>query len=384
VGNRECIELARLEEEGLLRRMRTWRRKGVILYDDEGKEYVDYSSNDYLGLSQHSALVEAAKNAIDQYGVGSAASRLISGTSPVHEECEAIIAHHKESDGALLFSTGMMAAQSGVKSLFGKEDTVILDKLSHACLVDAARECGARVRVFPHNDLNKLESLLKSESDRLSAGGRIGVVVESVYSMDGDICPLSEVVALKEKYGAFLLVDEAHGLGVLGAKGMGLAEELGLQSRIDLQMGTLGKAAGGAGGYLSCSQIIRDTIVNKGRSFIFTTAPPPSQAAVAKAAIQLIASSEGEGLRKKLSSNRELLQGLSGIGMPSAICPIILGANEVALSASERMIEAGFYAPAVRYPTVARGTARLRVTLNSLHTNEQIEKLWEIIGDERQ
>ena len=373
--DRDLRELESLEAEGLLRHARRWRREGAEIFDSEGSAYVDFSSNDYLGLSQHPLLIEGAKVAIERYGVGSTASRLISGTSAAHEECEATLAYFKESESALLFSTGMMAAHGTIKALFREGDTIILDKLSHACLVDAARECGARLRVFPHNNLNKLESLLKSERERLVGEGRILVIVESVYSMDGDLCPLAEIVRLKEEYNAMLLVDEAHGLGVLGSKGMGLADELGLQSRIDLQMGTLGKAAGGAGGYIACSQVLRDLIVNKGRSFIYTTSPPPSQAAVAAMALDLIASDEGALVRQKLSNNRALLAKLIEQEVPTAICPIILGENQVAIEASERLCKAGYYVPAVRYPTVAKGSARLRLTLTALHDEVAIRGL---------
>ncbi len=375
MSTRYQAELAQLRENELFRHTKTWRREGNLLYDVKGKRYHDFSSNDYLGLSQHPTLIAAAQEAMAQYGVGSAGSRLISGTTPAHEECEATIAQYKETESAVLFATGMMAAHGSIKALFGKGDTIILDKLSHACLIDAARECGARIRVFPHNDLNKLEALLRSESEKLSKAGQLLVVVESVYSMDGDLCPLAEIVALKEQYGAMLLLDEAHGLGVLGLKGMGLAEELGLQSEIDLQMGTLGKAAGGAGGYIACSSLLRDMIVNRGRSLIFTTAPPPCQAAVATRALHLIASQEGRELRDKLVSNRYLFGKLTKQEVPSAISPFIVGENARALETSFRLQEAGFYAPAVRYPTVAKGAARLRITLSAIQEEVVIQEL---------
>jgi len=308
MSTRYQAELARIRESELFRQTKTWRREGHFLYDSEGARYHDFSSNDYLGLSQHPALITAAQEAVAQYGVGSAGSRLISGTTPAHEECEATIAHYKEAESAVLFATGMMAAHGSIKALFGKGDTIILDKLSHACLIDASRECGARIRVFPHNDLNKLEALLRSERKKLSEGGQLLVVVESVYSMDGDLCPLAEIVALKE----------------------------------------------GAGGYIACSSLLRDMIVNKGRSLIFTTAPQPSQAAVATHALHLIASREGLELRNKLTTNRSVFSELTGQAVPSAICPFIIGENAHALETSFRLQEAGFYAPAVRYPTVAK------------------------------
>ena len=348
------------------------RHDGGRFIDEDGKSYIDFSSNDYLGLSQHERLQEVAIRAVREYGVGSTGSRLITGTTPAHSEAEGKIAHYKGTEAALLFANGMMAAHGVIKALFGKEDTIILDKLSHACLIDAARECGARVRVFGHNNLERLEALLKSEREKVS--GRLLVVVEAVYSMDGDCCPLAEIVRLKNQYGALLLMDEAHSLGVLGAHGMGLAEELGLQEEVDLQMGTLGKAAGGAGGYIACSTQVRDMMVNKARSFIFTTAAPPSQALVASEALDLIASAEGAALREALKLNRELMQELVD-EVPSAICAVILGSNDAALNASNVLRAKGYLVPAIRYPTVARGQARLRVTLSALHQKKSIQNL---------
>lgn len=367
-------ELDKLKDAGLYRQTYMYERDGIIV-KDEDKELIDFSSNDYLGLSRHPKLIEAAKEAVERFGVGSSASRLVSGTSEAHESCEAYIAEKKSAEAALLFSSGYMTAIGVIPSVVGKEDVIIMDKLAHACLIDAARSSGARLRVFPHNNTKRLKSLLKTEKEKIK--GRILIIVESVYSMDGDLCPLIDIIDLKEKYGAMLLVDEAHGLGVLGENGMGLAEELGeQQSRIDFQMGTLGKAAGGAGGYVATSKVLRDIIVNKGRSFIFTTAPPPAQAAVAQKAFEIISTEEGATLRKTLHDHRSLLgNAINGIPLPSAICPIIVGRNEEALKMSAYLKGQGFLVPAIRYPTVARGSARLRVALSAAHTKTQVEHL---------
>ena len=376
--NRYQEELQRLEQAHLTRSLKTSVRGESATIRGEGDTLVDFSSNDYLGLSRHPRLIETAIRATERYGVGSGASRLISGTSPAHAECEEVVAECKQAESALLFANGYMTALGVLTSLCSKDDVIILDKLAHACLIDGARASGARMRVFPHNNVNRLEALLKSERERLSAGAQIIIVIESVYSMDGDLCPLAEIVRLKNEYGALLLMDEAHGLGVLGPCGMGLAEELGLQDEVELQMGTLGKAAGGAGGYIACSRLLRDMMVNKARSLIFTTAPPPAQAAVAAASFDLMRSAQD--LRSRLTSFREYVsQALGGIDVPSAICPIIIGENGAALAASTHLRDAGFVVPAVRYPTVPRGSARLRLTLSAAHTMEQVAQVIELV-----
>ena len=252
----------------------------------------------------------------------------------------------------------------------GRGDTIILDKLSHACLIDAARLSGATLRVFPHNDLNKLEKLL------ISGKGRTLLITESVFSMGGDLCPLERIVALKEQHGALLLLDEAHATGVLGPNGYGLAEELGLQDRIDFQMGTLGKALGSAGGYFAASRQWIDLLINKARSFIYSTAPPPSQAAASLAALRLLRTNEGQSLRDKLQANLSIFRSqILDLESLPPIIPHVVGDNATALATSRALFEKGFLVPAVRYPTVPKNTARLRITLTAAHQREQIEDL---------
>ena len=364
------VELAELKSNDLLRTLRTITSPNHPFITIEGKKVLNFSSNDYLGLAQHPALIEAATRATRDYGTGSTSSRLICGSLDLFHRLEETLAAAKKSEAALTFANGYATAMGTIPALVGKGDTVILDKLAHACLIDAARLSGATLRVFPHNDLTKLAKLLTS------AQGRTLIVTESVFSMDGDLCPLTEIVALKEKHGALLLLDEAHATGVLGPHGHGLAEELGLQNQVDFQMGTLGKALGSAGGYLAASRPWIDLLINKARSFIYSTAPPPAQAAASLAALHLLASPEGQTLRAKLQQNISNFKSqISGFRSQTPIIPLLLGENEAALAASRDLFEKGFLIPAIRFPTVPKDTARLRITLSAAHTPEQISQL---------
>ncbi len=356
-------ELSALSEKGLLRQLRSTRPRPSSQLYIGGTELLNFSSNDYLGLSKHPALIDASRQALSEFGTGSTASRLICGSLELFHELEELLAESKNTEAALSFANGYATALGAIPALVGKEDTILLDKLAHACLIDAARLSGATLRIFPHNDLNKLEKLL------ISSKGRTLIITESIFSMDGDRCPLAEIIELKEKYGALLLLDEAHATGVLGPTGQGLAEELQLQGQIDFQMGTLGKALGSAGGYLAASRSWIDLLINKARSFIYSTAPPPAQAAASLAALKILHSTEGVELRNKLHCHCARFNSLS------PIIPKIIGHNEQALSASEKLREAGFYVPAIRYPSVPRGTARLRITLSAAHSEEQIDLL---------
>ncbi len=365
-------ELIHLKEENLLRTVRVWQTGDLPhLLTSEGKPLLNFSSNDYLGLSQHPALKNAAQEAIQKHGTGSTASRLVCGTFDFHRQLEQRIARLKQSQDARTFANGYSTAMATIPSLLGKEDVIILDKLSHACLIDAAKFSGATIRAFPHNNIERLQSILQTTRKK-SAHSKILIVTESVFSMDGDICPLPEIIALKEQYGALLLLDEAHALGVIGEHGLGLAEKLGLQEKVDLQMGTLGKAAGSAGGYLAADQNTIDLITNKGRAFIYSTAPPPAQIAASHAALDLITSTEGSRLRQRLQDNIHTLSP-SSTSSSSPIIPLILGTNEKALQASEQLLSKGFLVPAIRFPTVPRNSARLRITISAAHSKEQIK-----------
>jgi glycine C-acetyltransferase/8-amino-7-oxononanoate synthase len=241
--------------------------------------------------------------------------------------------------------------------------------------VDAARLSGAVLRVFPHNDLCKLESHLKWARAK-HPGAKILVVAESIYSMDGDRAPLREMVELKERHGAWLFLDEAHAVGVIGQQGRGLADEVGVAARVEIQMGTLGKAIGSHGAYIAGSSALRNYLINRARSFIFSTSPPAPVAAASRKAIEIVASPEGESLRARLWKNLQHLQSLLPINAPaSAILPVLIGNETAAVETSARLLEKGFLVPAIRFPTVAKGSARLRITLTAAHTASGIESL---------
>jgi 8-amino-7-oxononanoate synthase len=329
----------------------------------------NFASNDYLGLARHPEIEDALIEGVRKFGAGSAASRLVCGTLPPHRLLEEALAGAKQTEAALVFSSGFATSLGVIPAVVGKADFVVLDKLSHACLIDAARLSGATLRVFPHNDPAKLGRLLNSIRSK-SPQARILVATESVFSMDGDLCPLREIVETIETHDAMLLLDEAHGFGVLGEHGMGLAEREGLQQRVTFQMGTLSKAAGLAGGYVAASRDWIDLLTNRARSFIYSTAPPPALAHAALASLHLIRSGTGRALREKLRQNIALLA-----DSPTPIIPRILGSNEAALAASAALADAGFMVPAIRFPTVPRGTARLRVSLSAAHPEPAVEAL---------
>ncbi len=374
--------LRQLREQGLGRTLRTVEdATGMRLRLDRG-EVVNFSSNDYLGLSASPVLREAMREGVERFGVGAGASRLVCGNFRPHEELEAALAAFKGTEAALTFTSGHATALGVIPALMGPDDVIILDKLSHASLIDAARLSGATLRVHPHNHLGRLERLLAGARSRGKPDARVLVVTESIFSMDGDAAPLEAIVELKERHGAWLMVDEAHAVGLLGPQGRGLAAALGLEKRIELQMGTLSKAAGVSGGYLAASRAVCDLLVNRARSLIYTTAPPPAVAHAARRAVEVIQSAGGDALREKLWRNKARLAALLGgkaarqiSALPAAILPVIIGHETRAMEVSAALLEGGHLIPAIRYPTVARGSARLRLTLSAAHEPAQIERL---------
>ncbi len=369
-------QLRQITEAGLLRKPAMIGPAQGTIVESGGKTLHNFSSNDYLGLANHPAVCQAAREAISEGGAGSGASRLICGTLPAHLRLEADLAGFKRCEAALSFSSGYAAALGVIPALAGKGDVIILDKLCHACLVDGAHLSGATLRVFPHNDMKALESRL-AWAHKTCPQGKVLILAESVYSMDGDLAHLSEIVDLKERYGAWLLLDEAHGVGVLGEGGRGLADACGVVHRIEVQMGTLGKALGSSGAYVCGAASLREFLVNRARSFVFSTAPPPSASAAASAAVGLLSNSETcSGLIPPLHKNVDRLCTNLGLPLsPSPIVPIILGPEDLAMQASARLRDQGFLVPAIRFPTVARGQARLRVTLSSAHSEAAIDEL---------
>jgi 8-amino-7-oxononanoate synthase len=419
--------LAALREQGLQRELRRVDSAQGPRIEIGGRTLLNFSSNAYLGLANHPALKEAAIKAIEEFGAGAGASRLICGSLGPFHELEEALAEFKKTEAALTFSSGYATALGTITALAGKDDIIILDKLVHASIVDAARLSGAKLRVFAHNDLNDLEDKLKWAAGNIQHSKGALVVTESIFSMDGDAAPLREIVALKENYGAWLMVDEAHATGVVGEHGRGLADALGVSSRIEIKMGTLGKALGASGGFICGSRALVDYLVNRARSFIFSTAPIPAAAAAGLAGLRITQSAEGESRRTQLRQRIEAFtdqsvgcttkrgpspgpsprlggarekawppQGCSasrGLGsksaihsqqsaignrqsaIPAAIIPLILGDESKAVAAAARLREDGIFIPAIRYPTVARGAARLRVTLTAAHAAEDVAVL---------
>ena len=373
--------LAALREENLFRELRRVDSAQGPRIEIGGKTFLNFSSNDYLGLANHPALKEAAIKAVEKFGAGAGASRLICGSLKPFHELEAVLAAFKQTEAALTFSTGYAAAMGTITALVGKDDVIILDKLVHASIVDAAKLSGAKLRVFGHNDLNDLEEKLRWATEnprRQTPDARTLLVTESIFSMDGDAAPLREIVELKNKYGAWLMVDEAHATGILGKNGRGLADELGVSRQIEIQMGTLGKALGASGGYICGSRALVDFLVNRARSFIFSTAPVPAAAAAATAGIITVQSAEGEAKRKALFARlKEFHFALRPppSALRSAIVPLILGDENKALAAATKLREQNIFVPAIRHPTVAHGAARLRITLTAAHSAEDVATL---------
>lgn len=376
-------ELARIEAAGLRRSLRVLDSAQGPEVICDGRRVANFSSNDYLGLAGDPRLAEAAREALEEAGTGAGASRLVCGNHRQHERLEESLARFKGAGAALSFSTGYAAALGTIPAVAGAGDMVILDKLCHACLVDGARLSGAVMRVFPHNNLDKLESHLRWAREKHPTA-RVLVIVESVYSMDGDRAPLREIVALKERYGAWLMVDDAHGVGVVGAAGRGLADEEALSGRVEIQMGTLGKALGSSGAYVCGSATLRDYLINRARSFIFSTAPGPAIAAASRRAVEILDSPEGRTRLGRLWENiHALSRGLSGGPAESAIFPVVIGEELAAVEASRRLLERGFLVPAIRFPTVARGSARLRIGLSAAHETGQISSLCAAVAERR-
>ena len=383
-------ELDSLHAAGLYRHLREVRSPQGRVLDVQGEPLLGFSSNDYLGLAAEPALKEAAIRALERFGTGSGASRLICGSLAPHHELEALLAAFKGTEAALSFSTGWAAAMGVICALLGPGDVIVLDKLVHASIVDAARLCGARMRVFPHNDLNRLEEILLWARATPAGPGpapacapRVLIATESVFSMDGDLAPLLQMADLKDRHGAWLMVDEAHATGLYGPRRSGRVEAEGVSGRIEIQMATLGKAAGASGGCICGSRRLVDFLINRARSFIFSTAPPPAAAAAAAAGIRFIESPQGAQRCQNLWDRTAQCARVLGAASPapSPILPVHIGAEDRAVAAAAALRQMGLHIPAIRYPTVARGRARLRVTVTASHLPADIERLGQAMAD---
>lgn len=367
-------ELAQLQEQGLLRTRRIVQGPQDVYLRVDGRDYLSFCSNDYLGLANHPELIAAAHAGLEQFGVGAGASALISGHSSAHEALEDELAAFAGMPRALYFSNGYMANLGIIPALVGAGDTVFSDRLNHACLIDGARLSRAEFKVYPHNDVAKLERLLaKCSSPRKL------VATDAVFSMDGDIALLPELLALCEKHDAWLVVDDAHGFGVLGPQGRGSLAHFNLSSPRLVYMGTLGKAAGVSGAFVAAEADVIEWLVQRARTYVFTTASPAMLATSLSASLRLIEKEEWrrDRLRQLAQSLATGLQGLPWQLLPSstAIQPLIIGDNQTAVQLMEQLRARGIWVPAIRPPTVPKGTARLRITLTANHTEEHIAQL---------
>jgi glycine C-acetyltransferase len=367
-------DLENLRQAGLLRRMRLVsgaQGNRVIL---DGRETILLCSNNYLGLANHPLLKEAAIRALESYGAGSGAARLVSGNMELHEALERRIAAFKGTEAALLFNSGYAANTGILPAIAGRGDTVFSDRLNHASIVDGSLLSRAKLVRYPHKDMDALQRLLEVSDP---AGRRI-IVTDGVFSMDGDIAPLKELVNIKENFGALLMVDDAHGTGVLGSGGRGSAEQVGVMAGIDIHMGTLGKALGGFGAYAAASRETVDCLVNRARSFIFSTALPPAVLATGLAAFDLVDSTQGAMLRSRLAANaawfRDALRvaGFDTMGSVTQIVPVNVGGAEEVMEFSRLLLEEGVFAQGIRPPTVPAGSCRLRCTVMATHEERDL------------
>ena len=335
---------------------------------------LSFSDNDYLGLSRHPSVLESATKAVQDFGTSARAARLLAGSSPIHRQLEESLASWKSTEQALLFSAGYLTPLGVIPALLGPQDTVVLERNAHSCLFDGAKLSGARIRVFHRQDTKELQKVLTS-TNQLHPSGKILLVVESLHSMDGDWAPLLEIIQLKNQFGAWLLLDEAHANGICGPAGAGLAAQLNCTHQIDIQMGTLGKTLGSSGGFVAASDFIINHLLNESRTFLFGTALSPASASAALASLEIVRSKEGDSLRQKLQQNIAQFTATYPSPLSGPIHLVACRANSAALTASTSLRNLGIDVPAIRYPTVPEGTARLRLSLSSRHTPKDIQTL---------
>jgi 8-amino-7-oxononanoate synthase len=398
---------------GLLRQRRMLQSPQAPHIIVEGKSYLSFCSNDYLGLANHPRLIAALQQGAQQYGVGAGAAHLVSGHGATHHQLEHELAAFVGKPAALLFSTGYMANLGVVQALVGRGDTVFADKSNHASLNDAMQLSRATVKRYRHNDMAHLTQLLEQAGSSrpdtegcnpLAREGRLDehsrtegycppcharrrklVITDAVFSMDGDLAPLAELLALCERHDAWLLIDDAHGFGVLGERGRGSLAHFGLDSPRIIYMATLGKAAGVFGAFVAAEQVVIDTLINHAHSYVYTTATPPALASALLESLQQIAT--GDGLRghlqRLIAQLRSGLRALPWQLMPSAtaIQPLLAGGNRAALDLSAGLRERGIWVAAIRPPTVPQGSARLRITLSAAHRSADVTRLIETLHE---
>src|ERR1700723_982055 len=368
-------QLNELRAKGVAPKLRVLEgeQKPVCIFD--GREVINLSSNNYLGLTTHKSLRKAALDAIKRYGVGAGAVRTIAGTMKIHMELEEQIAKFKNVEACVVFQSGFTANAGTVSAVLGKEDLIISDELNHASIIDGARLSKATIKVFKHKDVADCERILQ---EHLEFPGKKLIITDGVFSMDGDIAPLPALCDLAEKYNCIIMVDDAHSSGVLGRCGRGTVDHLNCHGRVHIQVGTLSKAIGAMGGYVAGSRDLIDFLYLRARPFLFSTSPPPATAAACQAAFTLLDSPDGENLVKKLWANTKFFKReLKKRGFQFNVCetpiiPIHVGDAAKAFEFSSKLFDAGVYAPAVGYPTVAEGRARLRAIVSATHKREHL------------
>lgn len=376
-------ELNELRKEGLLRKLTTIEPLRGSKITINGKTFINFSSNDYLGLSRHPEIIKIAVDTLKRGGVGSGASRLLSGTYPCHKRLEDAVARFKKTEGAIVFNSGY-TANIGVIQAISDLDTVIFsDALNHASIIDGIRLSKADARVYRHRDVNHLESLIRASFRRKKIRRRL-IVTDTIFSMDGDIAQLKDIVDVSKRYDAILMIDDAHGTGVLGKNGRGALEHLGLDGKDIIQIGTFSKALGVFGAFVAGSSELIEFLVNRARSFIYSTSLPPSLIEACIKALKII-NSDSHGLRERLWRNRQRLYkglinlGYDTMGSETQIIPVLTGSVKDTTRLSRYLYKNGIFAPAIRPPTVPEGKCRIRFSVTTAHINEDIDMLLEVL-----
>jgi len=367
-------ELQDLRERGLFRWPRRLDGPQEPLARYDGREVINLCSNNYLGLANHPALKEAARRALEELGVGSGAVRTIAGNMALHLEVEEELARFKHTEATLLYQSGFTANAGTVSAVLGKDDLILSDELNHASIIDGARLSGAEKKIYPHKDVAAARALLEASR----GARRVLLITDGVFSMDGDIAPLPELVALAEEFGAIMMVDDAHASGVLGSAGRGTIDHFGLHGRVHIQVGTLSKAFACQGGYVAGSRTLVDYLIHRARPLLFSTSHPPSVAATALAAVRLV-QERPEIIERLWDNTRMFKQGLTSLGFNTGmsetpITPVITGDERAAMDLSDRLFAAGVFALSIAFPTVPRGKARVRTIVTAGHTREHLQR----------
>jgi glycine C-acetyltransferase len=373
--------MGQIRSEGLYRSLRILAGEQKPHARFDGREVINLSSNNYLGLTTHPKLREAALRAVKELGVGSGSVRTIAGTMDLHMELERRIAAFKKTEASVVFQSGFTANAGTVSAILGKEDLILSDELNHASIIDGARLSRATIKVFPHRDTAALERLLgetKSFPRRL-------VITDGVFSMDGDIAPMKEIAALARAHGAIMMVDDAHASGVLGRAGRGTVDHFDLYGQVDIQVGTLSKAIGVLGGYVAGSKTLIEYLYHRARPFLFSTSHPPAVAAACLAAFDVL-EQEPERIERLWTNTKRLKDGLARLGFDTGrsetpITPIFVGEADLAMRFSDQLFERGVFAQGIGYPTVAKGKARLRTIVTATHTEEELDRALSILED---